>query len=589
VTRKAHPLSGVHAVGKRWIGRCASGLQLARASAETSWRNLDDLVNDTDKMHKLIKSAFEDDTYPMAMMGSLFVFASILIIESSWVSASAVRAVFRGFVLTDISFMALFALEAAAGLWEYGPERLSHPIDLADAITVSLGLVIGIGSLLCDVFLPSSLIDGTLADRTSLAVKLAMVTVVLVRGTRVAKMLRDAGVGSRLMAFVTRLLRNGIGSELYSAKRSIFLICSSLFTIGLVFTVQGAVSAYEIEHSTLLAALLPDVSSSGIYGVGLLLLFLSVLAVFVTQRSPSQQVTLALLVALAVALACIAGYINSLDESWEGSIARGRKVHYNSHSLDTREGAAAAASFFGPNAAKGEEGGLSLSGTPVDSNDVLLWERMRFGFEAAYVYCNGTVYQTDRVNAACADLAPGADCARNLPGRYALFCRNQYGNRKLTIRALYHAREWDPSYEFGARDAGGDVLNDAFDWMVSTMCLAPGGQAPLARVDEHCLASSWWGEAAAPAHGAPFVGAEADEDAAVFAALGQGDLALSAKQLFCLCGAAPEVADWVEDYLDPVSYLAWLLALVACMTSTLLFCLCCCIEDADRYYDPELL
>lgn len=75
----------------------------------------------------------------------------------------------------------------------------------------------------------------------------------------------------------------------------------------------------------------------------------------------------------------------------------------------------------------------------------------------------------------------------------------------------------------------------------------------------------------------------------MFAALGEGDLALSAKQLFCLCGAAPEVADWVEDYLDPVSYLAWLLALVAFMTSTLLFCLCCCIEDADRYYDHELL
>ena len=63
--------------------------------------------------------------------------------------------------------------------------------------------------------------------------------------------------------------------------------------------------------------------------------------------------------------------------------------------------------------------------------------------------CNGTIYNTSRVNAACARHVPGADCAHNTPDRFALFCRNQFGPRKLTINALYHESEWDPAYEFG--------------------------------------------------------------------------------------------------------------------------------------------
>ena len=68
-----------------------------------------------------------------------------------------------------------------------------------------------------------------------------------------------------------------------------------------------------------------------------------------------------------------------------------------------------------------------------------------------------------------------------------------------------------------------------------------------------------------------------------------GDLPLNAKLLFCLCGGAPELASFVQDFLGPVNFLAGLILAVAFATSTLLFCLCCCIEDADRYYDPDLL
>ena len=78
-------------------------------------------------------------------------------------------------------------------------------------------------------------------------------------------------------------------------------------------------------------------------------------------------------------------------------------------------------------------------------------------------------------------------------------------------------------------------------------------------------------------------------DAAIFAALGEGDMALNAKLIFCMCDAAPEFSGMVEDFLSPINWLASLVLAVALATSVVLFCVCCCIQDADRYYDPELL
>ena len=88
---------------------------------------------------------------------------------------------------------------------------------------------------------------------------------------------------------------------------------------------------------------------------------------------------------------------------------------------------------------------------------------------------------------------PGADCAHNPPERFALFCRNQFGPRKLTINALYHESEWDPAYEFGEEIAGGDASNDAFDWIVSSKCLYPGGRKPWSLIDQSCVDSDWSG------------------------------------------------------------------------------------------------
>jgi hypothetical protein len=75
----------------------------------------------------------------------------------------------------------------------------------------------------------------------------------------------------------------------------------------------------------------------------------------------------------------------------------------------------------------------------------------------------------------------------------------------------------------------------------------------------------------------------------VFADLGGGDMASSAKLLFCLCDGSPEYMSMIQRYINPVSILAALMLAVALVATTILFCLCCCVEDADRYYDPELL
>ena len=70
-----------------------------------------------------------------------------------------------------------------------------------------------------------------------------------------------------------------------------------------------------------------------------------------------------------------------------------------------------------------------------------LWARLSAGFEQAWAYCNGTAYDTSRVNRVCAEHSPGADCSHNAPGRDALYCRDQYDDCRLTRRALYHAPE----------------------------------------------------------------------------------------------------------------------------------------------------
>jgi len=56
-----------------------------------------------------------------------------------------------------------------------------------------------------------------------------------------------------------------------------------------------------------------------------------------------------------------------------------------------------------------------------------------------------------------------------------------------------------------------------------------------------------------PAPGAAFTGAERARDAAVFAALGEGDLKINAKRLFCLCDGAPEFESMIQRYMEPIS------------------------------------
>ena len=163
-------------------------------------------------------------------------------------------------------------------------------------------------------------------------------------------------------------------------------------------------------------------------------------------------------------------------------------------------------------------------------------------------------------------------------------------SRPPTRRALYHGPEWDPSYEYGDQSE----IDDPFDWLVSSYCLYPGGPHPLLAVDADCLASHWW-PVPTPTKGSSFAGLlnTTDplqrRDRAIFAALGEGDLELSTKQLFCLCEYAPQFQWMVAEYLTPVNLLAWMIGAVALVTSAWTFCLCCCVEDSDKYYDPELL
>lgn len=498
----------------------------------------------------------ESDASLLITSQSLGCYASILAIEAASNLSSSVRVVHRGFLYLDTVFMFLFLLEIGVHLFVYGLSHLRRPVNAVDLTAVVVCAVFSLVGLIAEPLVPGlSLLTADQVSSTS---------VLVVRSASLVDKLYRADVGSRLRAFLTRLLRHGL-SDSYSTQWSIYLLCAFLFNMGLIFAVLGYINAYEINNSKLLNAVLPDVSGNGILSTGLAILVVSIVWAAVTFHSPSQRVTLALLVALFVVLVGLSTYTTSLAKPYTLSLTQGRAMHYN---LDAAPGE--------PEERAAVEEALQL------------WRQMQEGFEQAYTQCNGTIYNTSSVNAACARHVPGADCAHNTPDRFALFCRNQFGSRKLTVNALFHAEEWDPAYEYGGANAGGDSYNDAFDWIISTMCLYPGGRDPWSLVDRQCNASKWW-PYLPPETGPALSGAERAADAAVFADLGGGDMASSAKLLFCLCDGSPEYMSMIQRYINPVSILAALMLGVALVATTILFCLCCCVEDADRYYDPELL
>jgi hypothetical protein len=554
-----------------WLDACGR--------ACTRWCNTLDELQHADhtetrqEMRRRAQSLLRSNAYLLISSQLLGCYLSVLLIEAGSNLSSSIRVVHRSFLYLDCIFMGIFLLDILGlNLFVHGISHLSlcatsctmrweNLVHVADLLAASLCMALALGGLILE-----PLIHGL---RLIAITQVASLAVLVCRSVRLLKRLYDDDVGSKLKGSLTRLLNtvnNATDKEVYapSAQWSIFVLCGLLFNMGLIFTVLGQINAYEISHSMLLEGLLPAVSVYGIPNTGLGILVISLVWALSAMRSPSQRVTFALFITLAATLGGLSAYTTSLASPHALSFQQGREIHYN-----PLVGALHSNSLAAVEAAE-------------------LRRRMLQGFERAYSTCNGTIYNTSRVNALCSRLAPGADCAHNPPDRFALFCRNQFGSRRLTVNALYHETEWDPAYEFGDQVAGRDVTNDAFDWIVSNKCLYPGGREPWSLIDQGCVDSNWLVDEP-PSPGAAFTGADRARDAAVFAALGNGDLITNAKRLFCLCDGAPEFEIMIQRYMDPINILAGCMSAVALITSTWFLCLCCCIEDTDRYYDPELL
>ena len=558
-----------------WLDACAR--------ACTRWCNKLDALQHADhtetrqEIRRRAQSLLRSNAYLLMSSQLLGCYLSVLLIEAGSNLSSSIRVVHRSFLYLDCIFMGIFLLDILGlNLFVHGISHLSlctmectsctmrweNLVHVADLLAASLCMALALGGLILE-----PLIHGL---RLITINQVASLAVLVCRSVRLLKRLYDDDVGSKLKGSLTRLLNTvnrATDKEVYapSAQWSIFVLCGVLFNMGLIFTALGEVNAYEISHSMLLKGLLPAVSVDGILNTGLVILVVSIVWALSAMRSPSQRVTFALFITLAATLGGLSAYTTGLASPYALSLQQGREIHYNPL-----------------------VGALHRSSSLAEVEAAELRRRMLRGFERAYSTCNGTIYNTSRVNAVCSRLAPGADCAHNPPDRFALFCRNQFGSRRLTVNALYHETEWDPAYEFGEQVAGGDVSNDAFDWIISRKCLYPGGREPWSLIEQGCE-NFHWSVDEPPSPGAAFTGADRARDAAVFAALGDGDLPTNAKQLFCLCDGAPEFDIMVQRYMDPINILAGCMSAVALVTSTWFLCLCCCIEDTDRYYDPELL
>ena len=529
----------------------------------TNWSNTLDSLRHADHSEILqgtrrkAQLLLRSNAYLLISCQLLGCYFSVLLIEAASNLSSSVRVVHRSFLYLDCVFMAIFLLDIIAfNLFVHGMSHLSlctasctmrckNLVHVADLLATSLCMALDLGGLILEPLIPGLRLIATN--------QISSLVVLVCRSVRLLKWLYDGGVGSKLKGSLTRLLNTvnrSTDKEVYepSAQWSIFVLCAFLFNMGLIFTALGQVNAYEISHSMLLKALLPKVSVDGILNTGICILVVSIVWAASAMRSPSQRVTFALFITLAATLGGLSAYTTSLARPYTLSPQQGREIHYNPYAA------------------------LHKSSSLAEVEAAELRRRMLRGFERAVSTCNGTIYNTSRVNAVCSRLAPDADCAHNPPHRFALFCRNQFGSRRLTVRALYHETEWDPAYEFGEQVAGGDVSNDAFDWIISTKCLYPGGREPWSLIDQECVNSNWSvDEPLSP--GTALTGADRARDAAVFAALGDGDLTTNAKRLFCLCDGAPEFETMIQRYIDPINILAGLMAAIALVTP-LGFCVC---------------
>ena len=265
---------------------------------------------------------------------------------------------------------------------------------------------------------------------------------------------------------------------------------------------------------------------------------------------------------------------------------------------------------------------------------------VRHRFERMFSECEPSAYATDRVNAACEQLAPPEmqGCTLNPPDRAGVYCTSGPGLSPFTLdTTLRFARQglaevlWEELSK--AHSAGwwlsamcmphaGDYLrelrripgNHSRDCSISDSCgyesgsgsgsdgggnSSSGSIADSADEDEdswpsfaECYNSSWW-DAPPPVHSAGFVtqpdgSALPADEAAVYAELGEG-WPLNPKMLYCFCGSSSRNLESTVGILEHMKWgllgftLAALLALV-CEVSLV----CCEDDDDDDYSDDDV-
>ena len=181
------------------------------------------------------------------------------------------------------------------------------------------------------------------------------------------------------------------------------------------------------------------------------------------------------------------------------------------------------------------------------------------------------------------------------PNQFVVYCSGSYLERYGYTEA-WHAD-------------GQSAQLGRFDALASRWCLNEPTHTLLARLTTPafmaCFNSTWW-PSPDPTLGTPLDElsgssvALGDGSAAreVFRRLGQGELPLSAKALFCLCERSPEYVQMVQGYTDTLTWASLpftpaLFFLLAILPIALCLCLCCPIAiritDTSKYYDKDLV
>jgi len=382
-----------------------------------------------------------------------------------------------------------------------------------------------------------------------------------------------------------------------SLKQAIHLFCAFLFGLGLTIFFEGDIALFSRSSMDSSEILKEEMESAKmIHGIGGAVIAMGAVGSICAKLSHERWLTFMVLVCLAAAQLYLSKLTQEHSKTWNDNMEAGRALRF----------------------AGGE-------GAPD-------WHRLRGAFEDEWAMCGGGAYNSSRVLGSIRDVSGRAQQRkvwktwvghglleseaerRNITRQYAVFCPPQVlPNASLAVNgtnvmrasaaaaAAAAARSAQEDADAGAWLAeevahesawlaeaadegtwldGATHHNADFARLINGYCLAPLGMTnPWEAVDRGCYDSHWWNASTSPV---PPLALRS-------ALLGEPEVAVNAKLLFCLCELSDDYRTILHEVDLALGDLARTFILLSWVPIGFLVYFSLCTRDRDEYFDPDLL